>query len=181
MSARVTQFILKFWERLHETLDIHLSFNSAYYPQTDRQTKRVNHILEDMLRACALPYGRSWDKSLPLVEFSYSNIYLESWRWNCLRCYTVIGTKPHCFGSDILQGAESQVSMAREYLRIVQSRHKSYADHKRREFIFEVEGFEYLKVSLMRGLWCFEVWGKLAPRYIGLFKITGEREEELKA
>jgi hypothetical protein len=36
-----------------------LCFNSAYHPQTDGQTKRVNQILEDMLRACALQYGRN--------------------------------------------------------------------------------------------------------------------------
>jgi hypothetical protein len=28
-----------------------------------------------MLRACALQYGRSWDKSLPYAEFSYNNSY----------------------------------------------------------------------------------------------------------
>jgi hypothetical protein len=35
-------------------------------------------ILEDMLRACAMQYGRSWDKSLPYAEFSVNNIYQES-------------------------------------------------------------------------------------------------------
>jgi hypothetical protein len=37
-----------------------------------------NQILEDMLRACALQYGRSWDKSLSYAEFSYNNSYQES-------------------------------------------------------------------------------------------------------
>jgi hypothetical protein len=63
---------------LHETLDTQLRFSSAYHPHTDGQTKRVNQILEDMLRACALQYGRSWDKSLPYAEFSYNNNYQES-------------------------------------------------------------------------------------------------------
>jgi transposase InsO family protein len=54
MSDRGTQFTLRFWERSHETLDTQLCFSSAYHPQTDGQTKRVNQILEDMLRACAL-------------------------------------------------------------------------------------------------------------------------------
>jgi hypothetical protein len=35
VSDRETQFILKFWERLHETLDTHLNFSFAYHPQTD--------------------------------------------------------------------------------------------------------------------------------------------------
>jgi transposase InsO family protein len=75
---RGTQFTLKFWERLHKTLDTQLSFSSAYHPQTDGQTERVNQIMEDMLRACALKYRRSWDKSLSYDEFSYNNSYRES-------------------------------------------------------------------------------------------------------
>jgi transposase InsO family protein len=53
-SDRGTQFTLKFWERLRETLDTQLRFSSAYHPQTDGQIERVNQILEDMLRAYAL-------------------------------------------------------------------------------------------------------------------------------
>jgi IS30 family transposase len=75
VSDRGTQFTSKFWERLHETLDTQLHFSSAYHTQTNGQTERVNQILEDMLRACALQYGRSWDKCLPYVEFSYNNSY----------------------------------------------------------------------------------------------------------
>jgi transposase InsO family protein len=75
VSDRGTQFNSKFWERLHETLDTQLCFSSSYHPQTDGQTERVNQILEDMLRACALQYGRSWDKSLSYAKFSYNNSY----------------------------------------------------------------------------------------------------------
>jgi transposase InsO family protein len=78
VSDRGTQFTSRFWERLHEALDTQLRFSSAYHHQTDGQTERVNQILEDMLRACALQYGRSWDKSLPYAEFSYNNSYQES-------------------------------------------------------------------------------------------------------
>jgi transposase InsO family protein len=78
VSDRGMQFTSRFWERLHETLDTQLRFSSAYHPQTDGQTERVNEILEDMLRACALQYGRSWDKSLPYAEFSYNNSYQGS-------------------------------------------------------------------------------------------------------
>jgi IS30 family transposase len=51
---RGTQFTSRFWEMLDETLDTQLRFSSAYHPWTDGQTERVNRILEDMLRACAL-------------------------------------------------------------------------------------------------------------------------------
>jgi transposase InsO family protein len=78
VSDRGTQLTSKFWERLHETLDTQLCFSSAYHPQTVGQTERVNQILEDMLRASAMQYGRSWDKSLPYAEISYNNSYQES-------------------------------------------------------------------------------------------------------
>jgi hypothetical protein len=50
------------------------------------------------------------------------------------------------FGLEILQEAEKQVQIVRENLKIIQSRQKSYADN-RRELIFEVGDFVYLKVS----------------------------------
>ena len=59
VSDRGTQFISRFWKRLHESMDTKLNFSSAYHPQTDGQTERTNHVLEDMLRACALKHGRS--------------------------------------------------------------------------------------------------------------------------
>jgi hypothetical protein len=78
---------------------------------------------------------------------------------------------------DILQEAEKQVRMVRENLRVVQSRQKSYTDHRRRELSSEVEDFVYLKVSPMKGLRRFKVRGKLALRFIGPFKIWEKRGE----
>jgi hypothetical protein len=54
MSDRETQVILKFWERLHETMATHLNLSFASYPQTDGQTKQVNQIPKNMLRVYAL-------------------------------------------------------------------------------------------------------------------------------
>jgi hypothetical protein len=49
--------LLIFWEQPHECLGTHVIRSSAYHPQTDGQTKRVNQIIEDMLRACVLTDG----------------------------------------------------------------------------------------------------------------------------
>jgi hypothetical protein len=185
VSDRGTQFTLKFWERLHETLDTQLRFSSAYHTQTDGQTERVNQILEDMLRACALQYGRNW--SLLYAEFSYNNSYQESLKlapFEMLygrRCQTPlfwseIGERK-VFGPDILQEVKKQVRMVRENLRVAQSRQKSYANHSRRELSFEVGYFVYHKVSPMSGLHCFKVRGKLAPRFIRPLKILEKRGE----
>jgi hypothetical protein len=56
-------------------------------------------------------------------------------------------------------------------LKAAQSRQKSYADKKRREASFNPGDFAYLKVSPIRGTRRFQVHGKLAPRYIGPYKV----------
>ena len=58
VSDRGTQFTARFWKSLHAALGTHLDYSSAYHPQTDGQTKQVNQILEDMLRAYVLTYGK---------------------------------------------------------------------------------------------------------------------------
>jgi transposase InsO family protein len=78
VSDQGSQFMSKFWEKRHESMDTKLNFSSAYHPQNDGRIKRSNQILEDMLRACALKYGKSWDKILPYAEFLYNNSYQKS-------------------------------------------------------------------------------------------------------
>jgi hypothetical protein len=116
-----------------------------------------------MLPACALQYGRSWDKSLSYAEFSYNNSYQESLKMALFemlyghRCRTLLfwseAGERKVFGPDILQEAEKQVHMVT------------------REFSFEVRDFVYLEVSPMRCLHHFEVRGKIALWFLGPFKI----------
>jgi hypothetical protein len=82
------------------------------------------------------------------------------------------------FGSDVLRNVEEQVRMIRDNLRVAQSRQKSYANTRRRELSFKVGDDVYLKVSPMRNVRRFNMKGKLAPRYVGPFKIL-ERHVEV--
>jgi hypothetical protein len=187
VSDRGTQFTSMFWEKLHESMDTKLNFSSAYHPQTDGQTERVNQVLEDMLRACTLKDNQSWDKCLPYVEFSYNNSYQESIKMAPFKflygrkCKTrLFWNEPgenQIFRPDILQEAERLIQIVRENLKLGQSRQKCFADNRRRELRFQVGDFVYLKVSPMRGLHHFKIRGKLAPRYIGSFKILEQRGE----
>jgi transposase InsO family protein len=78
ISDRGTQWVSKLWQSLHKAIGNHLDYSTAYHPQTDGQTKRVNQILEDMLQACMLKYGIDWEKGLPHAKFSYNNSYQAS-------------------------------------------------------------------------------------------------------
>ncbi|WVZ52561.1 hypothetical protein U9M48_003609 [Paspalum notatum var. saurae] len=187
ISDRGSQFTSRFWEQLHDSLDSKLRFSTAYPPQTDGQTKRINQILEDMLRACTIQYETSWDKSLPYAEFSYNNNYQASLKKSPFealygrRCKTPLfwnqtGEK-QVFGPDLIRDAKQQNKMVRENLRVAQSRQKRYADVRRRDLTFKVDDFVYLNVSPMRGIRRFNMKGKLAPRYIGPFKIVERKGE----
>ena len=85
--------------------------------------------------------------------------------------------KKQLFGPDIIEDVEQMVQTVRENLRIAQTRQKSYADGKRRDLTFSVDDYVYLKVSPMRGIRRFNIKGKLAPRYIGPFKVLERKGE----
>jgi hypothetical protein len=137
-----------FWERLHESMNTKLNFSLAYHPQIVGQTERVNQVLKYMMRACALQYGRSWDKSLPYAEFFYNNSYQESLKMAPFemlygrKCRTRIfwneTGERQVFGPNIIQDTEKQVCIVRENLKIALSRKKSYVDRRRRDLSFEV-------------------------------------------
>ena len=182
VSDRDKVFTSTFWRALFSSVDTKLLMSSAYHPQTDGQTKRVNQILEDMLRARVLTYGNNWEKSLPFKEFSYNNSCQTSLKMSPIealygrKCRTPfmwseVGERSY-FGPECIQEAEEQVAKIRENLKAAQSRQKkSYADTRRRDLDFEEGDYVYLKVSPIRGTRRFQVQGKLAPRYIGPFKI----------
>jgi transposase InsO family protein len=101
VSDRGTQFTSRFWEKLHEAMDTRLNFSSACHPQMDGQTERVNQIIEDMLRVCALKDRKSWDKCLPYAEFSYNNNYQESLKMLPFEVLYGQSVEPRCFGMNL--------------------------------------------------------------------------------
>nr|GEX83348.1 putative reverse transcriptase domain, ribonuclease H-like domain, aspartic peptidase domain protein [Tanacetum cinerariifolium] len=73
------QFVhIKVLGSLQKALGTHLDLNTAYHPEMDGQSERTIQTLKDMLRACVIDFGSSWDKHLSLVEFSYNNSYHAS-------------------------------------------------------------------------------------------------------
>ncbi len=73
ISDRGTQFTSKFWQSLFKILGVDIKLSSAYHPQTDGQTERVNQVLEQYLR-CTINYHQdNWVDLLPLAEFAYNN------------------------------------------------------------------------------------------------------------
>jgi hypothetical protein len=101
-------------------LETKLLFSTAYYPQTDGQTERVNQILEDMLRMHVMHQPIKWEDYLPLVEFAYNNGYQASLNMSPFEvlygrpCNTPISWSNPVnriyFGPDMLKEMEQQVT-----------------------------------------------------------------------
>ena len=55
-SDRDARFTSLFWKGFQKAMGTTLDMSTAFHPQTDEQTERVNQVMEDMLRACVLDF-----------------------------------------------------------------------------------------------------------------------------
>ncbi|GJP44659.1 hypothetical protein CLOM_g4024 [Closterium sp. NIES-68] len=73
ISYRDPKFTSKLWKELMSLLGTKLAMSSAYHPQTDGQTERLNQIVEQLLRTACKDDISKWDLHLPVLEFAYNN------------------------------------------------------------------------------------------------------------
>jgi hypothetical protein len=67
------QFVAEFMRKLYRLLGITILSSTAYHPQLDGQTERVNQELEQYIRIFVSERQNDWDTLLPLGEFAYNN------------------------------------------------------------------------------------------------------------
>ena len=138
-----------------------------------------------MLRACVISFGMKWEDCLPYAEFSYNNSFQASSGkapFEILygrKCRTPLNWSEtgerQLLGNDLITEAEDMCKVIRDNLKAAQSRQKSYYDSKHRDLAFKIGDHVYLRVSPMKGTRRFSIKGKLAPRYVGPFKIVSKR------
>jgi hypothetical protein len=125
---RDTKFTSNFWKSLMTGLETKLLFSTAYHPQTDGQTERVNQILEDMLRMHVMHQPRIWEDYLPLVEFTCNNSYQASLKMSPFEvlygrpCNTPVSwsnpVNKISIGLDTLKEMEQQVTQIKLNLKV---------------------------------------------------------------
>ncbi|GJZ85536.1 putative reverse transcriptase domain-containing protein [Tanacetum coccineum] len=148
ISDRDSHFTSRFWQTMQEALGTRLDMSTDYHSQTDGQSERTIQTLEDMLKACVLNFGGSWDVHLPLVEFLYNN-------------------RP-----ELVQEITEKISQIKDSLKAARDHQKSYTDKRRKPLEFSVGEHVLLKVSPWKGVVRFGKKGKQAPRLVGPFEIT---------
>ena len=82
-----------------------------------------------------------------------------------------MGRSCQLFGPDLIKESKRKVKLIRGRLKVAQSRQKSYANSKRKETVYKVGDRVYLRVSPLRGVKHFGVKGKLAPCFVGPYKV----------
>ncbi|GKC91058.1 putative reverse transcriptase domain-containing protein [Tanacetum coccineum] len=182
ISNRDSRFTSRFWQSMQEALGTQLDMSAAYHPRTDGQSQRTIQTLEDMLKACVIDFGGSWDFYLPMVEFSYNNSYHSSVR--CTPFEALYGRKcrlpilwvevgeGQLIGPEIVQETTKKISHIKDRLKTARDHQKSYADKRRKPLEFSVGDHVMLKVSPLKGVVLFRKKGKLAPRFVGPFEVT---------
>nr|GFC66538.1 reverse transcriptase domain-containing protein [Tanacetum cinerariifolium] len=180
-SDRDSLFTSRFWVSLQKALGTQLDLSTVYHLKIDGQSERTIQTLEDMLQACVIDFGSSWDKHLPLVEFSYNNSYhasikaapfeaLYGRKYRSPICWNEVG-ESQLSGLKLVRETTEKIVQIKNRLLTARSRQKSYGDLKRRLTEFEVGDKVMLKVSTWRGVIRFGKHRKLSPRFIRSFKV----------
>ena len=73
VSDQDSRFTSETWQELLKTLGICPRMSTAFHPQTDGQTERLNQTIEAYLRAFVSHEQNYWVQLLPMAEFTYNN------------------------------------------------------------------------------------------------------------
>ena len=152
--------------------------STAFYPQTDGQTERMNRTLEEMLRNFVSPSFQDWDRHLPCCEFAMNNAFSESIKTTPFflnygrhpRSPTDFVPKPfEGPGMSFASNMRSALERAQNCMQRAQERQSRYANKKRRDVEFGVGDFVYLDSKNIT----LPTAGahRLGHRFIGPYKI----------
>nr|GEU50120.1 putative reverse transcriptase domain-containing protein [Tanacetum cinerariifolium] len=123
------------WQALQKALGTKLHMSTAYHPETDGQSEYTIQTIEDMLRACVMDLGGSWDIHLLLIPV----------------IWTEVG-ESQLIGPEIMQEMTEKIIQIKERLKTARSRQKSYADKRRKPLELKVRDRVLLKVSPWKGV-----------------------------
>jgi hypothetical protein len=180
VSDRGTTWVNAFWEQMCARWQIKQKLSSAFHPQTDGQTERMNRTLEETLRHYVDTGRADWDEHLPCAEFAINDSVNSSTGFtpfflnygehpsNPLLGAPPAGPARSLDATAFTEAIADAVKSAKEHLRAAQDRQKAAADKRRRDVTFTVGDHVLLSTRNLR----LAGPKKLMPRWIGPFPIT---------
>jgi hypothetical protein len=182
VSDRDSKFTSVFWKTVCERWGVEQAMSSAYHPQTDGQTERVNRILEAYLRCYVSPMQDDWDQYLPMAEFAINDSFQVSigmtpfyMTYGCpppLPTRLVTPSKDNPEGQHFVDRVHAAVSKAKQLLSTVQQKQTDQANEHRRDLQF-AEGDNVL-LSTANIFLRTPGTQKLLFRFIGPFKVLSK-------
>jgi len=178
ISDRDTRFTSHFWRALMRQLGLKLKMSTAFHPQTDGQTGRVNRVLEEYLRHFVNPSHDDWADWLPLAEFAYNNSVHEAVK--ATPFYLNYGRQPRTpdqiipsdevpAADDFAQHMTDIIAKAKVHLEQARDRARKIADRSRRDKQFAVNDMVLLSTRNIHLV--TPGTNKLLPKYLGPFKV----------
>ncbi|KAL0395244.1 UNVERIFIED_CONTAM: Transposon Ty3-G Gag-Pol polyprotein [Sesamum latifolium] len=160
ISDRDRIFTGIFWKELFRLLGTTLSLSTAYHPQTDGQTERVNQCVENYLKCMCHLRPKQWNKWLSLAEYWYNTNFhsgLKLTPFQALYGYLSgpLTVDPYIPTSqpdveEYLKERSKLLEVLKLNLAEAQNRMKVYADKNRTERSFVVGDYVYLKLQPYR-------------------------------
>lgn len=179
VSDRDKIFTSSVWRDMLSTAGTKLLYSTAYHPQTDGQTERVNQCLEMYLRTAVHDTPRQWRRWLPAVEFWYNSSHHAS--LDCSPFKALFGREPnlgamlaHSSDTAALQDMDwaAHTEMLRAHMARAQDRFKKKADRLRSERVFAVGDEVLLKLQpYAQSTIANRPCRKLAYKFFGPFPI----------
>jgi hypothetical protein len=181
VSGRDKKFTTNVWKGIFNGFRTNLNFSTTRHPELYGQTKRVNQVIEDMLRMYVMDKPYKWEEYLRLVEFYYNNGYQTSLKmipFEALygrKCDTPVSwdnlVDRAVIGLDLLREMEEKMLKIKQNLKASQDRKKIYVDKGRTHREFKVGDHVFLKVKSNRSSLKLENCSKLEAHYCGPFEI----------
>lgn len=185
VTDRARTFVGKFFSELLNNYGIKGLPSTAYHPQTDGQTERVNRVLGDMLRSLVgnLPH-QDWPRLLPAAEFAINNSFHTAIASTPFRL--AYGQNPRTPVAHVPSGAvraprvlkfqsdwDAALKEAQRHMQAAQSRDKAYYDSNRSHTTFAVGDQVLLSTKHLRLRPAGDetTATKLLPKYIGPYNI----------
>jgi hypothetical protein len=180
VSDRDPRFTSHFWQELWKLLATKLPMSTAYHPQTDGQTERMNRLMEEILRSYVQDHGSDWDEYLTAAEIAvntskhsstdFSPFHLNNGREMHLPLDIAMGSLAQArnpAAANSLQDMHKDIELAKQNIAKAQKKQAKYADrHRRLADDFRIGDRVMLSTEDLTK------WGKLMSKYIGPFNVT---------
>jgi hypothetical protein len=175
-------FMSKLWQELFKQAGVTLQMSSAYHPQTDGQTERVNQCMETFLRCFVHACPKQWCHWLHLAKYWYNTSWHSALAASPFQ--VLYGHTPRQFGieavdsfpvddmAEWLQAREVMLQLIKQHLSRAQNRMKRQADKHRSERQFQIGDMVFLKLQpYIQTFVAARGNQKLAFKFFGPFKV----------